>query len=223
MMSPFAQGQHRRISMNVAQSSSQSSACLIAVSRFPVRAKAMAYRVNGLPPFQVSFSITFPEGYVGKEKLDTKFQVEAEDTQTQVGVLSTLAKTAKYDLQSLDANALELHTRLEALQVIASTGVCNEEGKPNGKLRSRDCDETTEGSDDDLVTRSSSMKTAASSYSQEMWEFSVPEDDDVIPDVPICGGEVLATPLRRQCDAFESSRQRPFVASIAQWDEPGWD
>ena len=42
-----------------------------------------------------------------------------------------------------------------------------QEGKPNGKLRSRDCDETTEGSDDDLVTRSSSMKTAASSYSQE--------------------------------------------------------
>ena len=44
---------------------------------------SMAYRVNGLPPFQVSFSITFPEGYVGKEKLDTKFQVEAENSQVQ--------------------------------------------------------------------------------------------------------------------------------------------
>ena len=45
----------------------------------------MAYRLNGLPPFQVSFSITFPEGYYGKEKLDTNFQVEAEDSQVQVG------------------------------------------------------------------------------------------------------------------------------------------
>ena len=44
---------------------------------------AMAYRVNGLPPFQVSFSITFPEGYVGKEKMDTKFHVDAEDSQVQ--------------------------------------------------------------------------------------------------------------------------------------------
>lgn len=44
---------------------------------------AMAYRVNGLPPFQVSFSITFPEGYVGKEKMDTKFHVDADDSQVQ--------------------------------------------------------------------------------------------------------------------------------------------
>lgn len=43
----------------------------------------MAYRVNGLPPFQVSFSITFPEGYVGKEKMDTKFHVDADDSQVQ--------------------------------------------------------------------------------------------------------------------------------------------
>ena len=48
-----------------------------------VSLRSMAYRVNGLPPFQVSFSITFPEGYVGKDKLDTKFQVEAEDSQVQ--------------------------------------------------------------------------------------------------------------------------------------------
>ena len=45
----------------------------------------MGYRVNGLPPFQVSFSITFPEGYVGKEKMDTKFKVEADDSQVQAG------------------------------------------------------------------------------------------------------------------------------------------
>ena len=45
----------------------------------------MAYRLNGLPPFQVSFSITFPEGYYGKEKLDTSFHVEAEDSEVQVG------------------------------------------------------------------------------------------------------------------------------------------
>lgn len=51
----------------------------------------MAYRVNGLPPFQVSFSITFPEGYVGKEKMDTKFQVDADDSQVQA------AAAARFD------------------------------------------------------------------------------------------------------------------------------
>ncbi|CAL1141015.1 unnamed protein product [Cladocopium goreaui] len=117
----------------------------------------MGYRVNGLPPFQVSFSITFPEGYVGKEKMDTKFKVEADDSQVQVGVLNQLARTAKYETNkssapTLDADSLELHTKLEALKVIASTAspVLN---KCNGR-GSIDDDETTEGSErGDLVPR----------------------------------------------------------------------
>lgn len=57
----------------------------------------MAYRVNGLPPFQVSFSITFPEGYVGKEKMDTKFQVDADDSQVQ----ATLGEEITWGMVSL--------------------------------------------------------------------------------------------------------------------------
>eukprot|EP00913_Durusdinium_trenchii_P030401 g28477.t2 len=144
-----------------------------------VSLRSMAYRVNGLPPFQVSFSITFPEGYVGKDKLDTKFQVEAEDSQVQVGVLNQLAKTAKFETNKsyFVKNSLELHTKLEALRVIAQTG--------------------------------------QSAKASEMCDFAAPEDEDH-PQVPYCGGEVLATPIGRSRDQYEGSRQRPFVTSIAR-------
>lgn len=56
----------------------------------------MAYRVNGLPPFQVSFSITFPEGYVGKEKMDTKFHVDADDSQVQAWHGVAVVPTARW-------------------------------------------------------------------------------------------------------------------------------
>ncbi|CAL1134250.1 unnamed protein product [Cladocopium goreaui] len=188
----------------------------------------MGYRVNGLPPFQVSFSITFPEGYVGKEKMDTKFKVEADDSQVQVGVLNQLARTAKYETNkssapTLDADSLELHTKLEALKVIASTAspVLN---KCNGR-GSIDDDETTEGSErGDLVTATSSLKTLSSDF-QEIYEFAAPEDDD-LPEVPYCGGEVLATPAGRSRDEYEVSRVQPFVTSIGRGvdlSEPGWD
>eukprot|EP00434_Breviolum_minutum_P032378 symbB.v1.2.028634.t1/scaffold3052.1/size64688/4 len=184
----------------------------------------MAYRVNGLPPFQVSFSITFPEGYVGKEKMDTKFHVDADDSQVQVGVLNQLAKTAKFETNKsnspiLDADSVELHTKLEALKVIASTASpvkCDADDQGST---------ATEGSEQgDLVTATSSMKTLSSDF-QEIYEFAAPEDDD-LPEVPYCGGEVLATPIGRSRDEFEVSRGRPFITSIAnglEQTEAGWD
>ena len=61
---------------------------------------------------------------------------------------------------TLDADSLELHTKLEALKVIASTAALPPK-------RSMDDDETTEGSDrGDLVTATSSMKTLSSDFQE---------------------------------------------------------
>ena len=76
----------------------------------------MAYRVNGLPPFQVSFSITFPEGYVGKNKLDTSFQADGFVLFCVSSVLG-VARNAVLMLQSRHYNLLHtlklgIHPRL---------------------------------------------------------------------------------------------------------------
>lgn len=186
----------------------------------------MAYRVNGLPPFQVSFSITFPEGYVGKSKLDTSFQVDAEGAKTQVGVLNHLALTCEkfetaHSHPATEEECMPLHSKLEALRVIASTGRPSDE-KPFSK-QSRDLDETTDCSDlEDLVTATSSIKTTASTRSgSEVSEFQVGPEDDALPEVPICAGEVLATPAHRAFDDYACTREQPIIIrSIAELDEP---
>ena len=192
-----------------------------------MHSSAMAYRVNGLPPFQVSFSITFPEGYVGKNKLDTRFQLDAEGAKSQVGVLEHLAKTAeKFETarsHPVTEECVPLHTKLEALRVIASTGRPCDEKPFMHKQQSRDLDETTVCSDmEDLVTATSSLKTIGSMQcGSEMSEFQVDLDDDALPDVPICAGEVLATPAHCARDAYASTREKPIIIrSIAELDEP---
>ena len=118
---------------------------------------------------------------------------------------------------------MPLHSKLEALRVIASSGRPSDE-KPFCKQQSRDFDETTVCSDlDDLVTATCSLKTTASTQSGlgEMLEFQVAPEDDVPPEVPICAGEVLATPARCARDTYASTRNQPIIIrSIAELGEP---
>ena len=163
---------------------------------------------------------------MGKSKLDTSFQVDADQAKSQVGVLENLAKTAeKFETarsHPASEECIPLHTKLELLRVIASTGRPSDEKPHIYKQQSRDLDETTVCSDmDDMVTATSSMKTTSSAQSKaEMFDFHVDLDDDA-PEVPISAGEVLATPAHRATDAYASTREQPIIIrSIAELGEP---